>query len=309
MYTEVNKRLDVVGIGVSTLDMFTVVEEFPTKREVQKAVTMVLDGGGPVATAMITLSKLGASTVMIDNLGDDWSSSLILQDFKKYNVNIDCVEIFPGKSSSVANILVQEATGMRAIIYHPGTVLEIKNIAKYTNIIQSAQILHLNGRHFEASLQAIDIAKKAGTKVSFDGGANRYQPTMQLIVPKVDICIVAKEFALTYTGETNIERAGHALIAVGPEIVVITDGINGSWVFHEDAGMFHQPAFMMDNVVDTTGCGDSYHGGFLYGILNKMSLKKSAQFASAVAAINTQTLGGRSGLPSLQAVAKFLLRH
>jgi len=73
--------------------------------------------------------------------------------------------------------------------------------------------------------------------------------------------------------------------------------------------MFHQPAFMMDNVVDTTGCGDGYHGGFLYGILNKMSLKKSAQFASAVAAINTQTLGGRSGLPSLQAVVKSLLRH
>lgn len=306
MHNEVNKRLDVVGIGVSTLDMFTVVESFPTKREVQKAVTMVLDGGGPVATAMITLSKLGASTVMIDNLGDDWSGSLILQDFKKHNVNIDCIEIFPGQSSSVANILVEQATGMRAIIYQPGSVLEIKNIAKYANVIQAAQILHLNGRHFDASLQAIDIAKKAGTKVAFDGGANRYQSTMQLIVPKVDICIVAKEFALTYTGETNIEQAGHALIAIGPEIVAITDGINGSWVFHKDAE-FHQPAFMMDNVVDTTGCGDSYHGAFLYGIINKMSLTESAQFASAVAAINTQTLGGRRGLPSLEAVEKFLL--
>lgn len=145
---------------------------------------------------MSALSKLGASTVMIDNLGDDWSSALIMQDYKKYNVNIDCVEIFPGQSSSVANILVEQITGMRVIIYHAGSVLEIENIAKYADIIQSTPILHPNGRHFEASLQPIDIAKKTGTKVSFDGGANRYQSTMQLIVPKVDIYIVAKELLL-----------------------------------------------------------------------------------------------------------------
>jgi sulfofructose kinase len=309
MFDKVTKTIDVVGIGVSTLDMFTVVDAFPTKREVQKAVAMVLDGGGPVATAMVTLAKLGASTVMIDYLGDDWSGSLILEDLKKQNVDTHCLEIFHQHSSSVANILVQRDTGIRAIIYHPGSVPEVKDISKYSSVIPAAKVLHLNGRHLEASLQAMDIAKKAGVKVSFDGGANRYNPSMKLIVPKVDICIVAKEFALTYTGETTIDQAGTMLLKAGPELVVITDGINGSWIFNKNVGMFHQPAFKIDNIVDTTGCGDSYHGAFLYGLIHNMSLQNSAEFASAVAALNTQSLGGRKGLPSLKAVENFLLNY
>ena len=309
MYDKVTNKMDVVGIGVCTLDMFTVVNAFPTTREVQKAVAIVLDGGGPVATAMVTLAKLGANTVMIDNLGDDWSSSLIIEDFKKYNVNTHCLEIFPESSSSIANILVQKDTGIRAIIYHPGSVPEVKNIAKYASVIQKAKILHLNGRHLEANLQAIDIAKEAGVKVSFDGGANRYNPTMRLVVPKVDICIVAKEFALTYTNETTIDHAGRTLLKAGPGLVAITDGINGSWVFNKDVGLFHQPAFRIGNVVDTTGCGDSYHGAFLYGLIHNMSLQRTAEFASAVAALNTQSLGGRKGLPFLETVENFLLNH
>ncbi|MCC5465720.1 carbohydrate kinase family protein [Pelosinus sp. Bkl1] len=309
MYDELNSKVYVVGIGVSTLDMFTVVDAFPRTREVQKASKIVLDGGGPVATAMVTLAKLGANTIMIDNLGDDWSGLLIVEDFKKYNVHTHCLEIFPEHSSSIANILVEKDTGIRAILYHPGSVPEIREITKYTPIIQGAKVLHLNGRHLEASLAAIDIAKHAGVKISFDGGANRYNPNMRRIVPKVDICILAKEFALTYTDETKLDRAGESLIKSGLELVVITDGINGSWVFDNDIGVFHQPAFKMDNVVDTTGCGDSYHGGFLYGLLHNMPLKKCAEFASAVAALNTQALGGRKGLPSLKTVEKFLLSH
>ena len=309
MHDAVTKTIDVVGIGVSTLDMFTVVDAFPTIREVQKAVAMVLDGGGPVATAMVTLAKLGANTVMIDNIGDDWSGSLILEDFKKHKVNTQYIEIFPAHSSSVANILVQKDTGIRAIIYHPGSVPEVKDISKCAPIIQGSKVLHLNGRHLEASLQAMDIAQKAGVKVSFDGGANRYNPNMRLVVPKVNICIVAKEFALNYTGETTIAHAGRALLKVGPELVAITDGINGSWIFNEDVGLFHQPAFKIDNVMDTTGCGDSYHGAFLYGLIHNMSLQKTAEFASAVAALNTQFLGGRRGLPSLEIVEKFLLSY
>ena len=59
------QKIDVVGLGASTLDMFTVVERFPETREVQKAGDMLLDGGGPVATALVTLAKLGAATAMI----------------------------------------------------------------------------------------------------------------------------------------------------------------------------------------------------------------------------------------------------
>jgi sulfofructose kinase len=96
------------------------------------------------------------------------------------------------------------------------------------------------------------------------------------------------------------------LLTEGPRIVVVTDGTRGSWVLSQDGHAFHQPAYLLPEVVDTTGCGDSYHGAFLFGLLQGMGLQQTASFASAVAALNSQALGGRAGLPTLQRVMTFL---
>ena len=102
-----------------------------------------------------------------------------------------------------------------------------------------------------------DLARQAGVRVSFDGGAGRYRPDLRQLLPLVDICIVARAFAAEYTACDAIRPAAQALLTEGPSLVVITDGINGSWVFPKAAGSFHQPAFCMPQVVDTTGCGDA----------------------------------------------------
>ena len=65
------------------------------------------------------------------------------------------------------------------------------------------------------------------------------------------------------------------LLLEGPEIVVITDGKNGSWLYTKNIYGFHQPAFEMKNVIDTTGCGDSFHGAFLFGLINNNNLYDS----------------------------------
>jgi sulfofructose kinase len=87
---------------------------------------------------------------------------------------------------------------------------------------------------------------------------------------------------------------------------VITDGTRGSWIYPREGPSFHQPAYLLPEVVDTTGCGDSYHGAFLFGRLKGWDLEKTAAFASAVAALNSQHLGGRSGLPTLEQAISFL---
>jgi sugar/nucleoside kinase (ribokinase family) len=71
---------------------------------------------------------------------------------------------------------------------------------------------------------------------------------------------------------------------------------------------FHQPAYLLPTVVDTTGCGDSFHGAFLFGLLQGMTLQETASLASAVAALNSQRLGGRGGLPSLEQAQEFVSR-
>ena len=87
MSTFPQKKIDILGIGASTLDRFIVVDHYPTGREVQQVLSSTNDGGGPVATALAVAGKYGARTAMIDSIGDDMVGRHILDDFKKYNVN------------------------------------------------------------------------------------------------------------------------------------------------------------------------------------------------------------------------------
>jgi sugar/nucleoside kinase (ribokinase family) len=79
-------------------------------------------------------------------------------------------------------------------------------------------------------------------------------------------------------------------------VLVITDGVRGSWVWSNDGAAFHQPAIQVPEVVDTTGCGDVYHGAFLHGLLSGWTLEKCAAFASDWAAQTARGLGGRWAL-------------
>jgi sugar/nucleoside kinase (ribokinase family) len=113
------------------------------------------------------------------------------------------------------------------------------------------------------------------------------------------VCIVARDFAEHYTQTADSQRTADALLNAGPRLVVITDGARGSWVRSRHGEAFHQPAFLSSRTVDTTGCGDSYHGAFLFGLLRGWELRRTAALASAVASLNSQALGGRGGLPTL----------
>jgi len=299
---------DVVGLGVSVIDIVQLVDHFPAKEEVQRAEEMAIQGGGPVATAMVTLSRLGARVAMLDVVGDDWRGRLIREGLREEGVCTDYMRQRAGCSSSLASILVTRKNGARTIVYTPGTTPALTPAELPRAEIESARFLHLNGRHWEACLQAGAWAREsdAEVKVSFDGGAHRFRPELRQLVPLVDICIVARDFAERYTGETDIGRAADALVEQGPQIVVITAGVRGSWVLKRGGEIFHQPAYLFPKVVDTTGCGDSYHGAFLFGLLRGMELAQTASFASAVAALNSQQLGGRRGLPTLRQVKAFL---
>jgi sulfofructose kinase len=298
-------EIDVIGLGVSTVDIVSLVDHYPAEEEVQRAIDMTVQGGGPVATAMVTLARLGAKTAMIDAIGDDWRGALIREEFQREGV-VDLLKMRKGCTSSTACILVSKNDGARSIVYSPGTAPEFSPDDLPGPVITAAKILHVNGRHWEASVQAIKIAHEAKVKVSFDGGAQRYRPEMEQLVPLTDICIVARDFAEKYTRETDIHMSAEMLLESGPSLVVITDGIKGSWIHARDGQAFHQPAYQLPRVVDTTGCGDSYHGAFLFGLLKGLTLEQTASFASAVAAMNTQHLGGRSGLPTHAQAVSFL---
>jgi len=302
------KQLDVIGLGASTIDILTLVERFPARREVQQAQSTAIQGGGPVATAMVAVSRFGGKSAMIDSIGDDWAGELVMREFQNEGVGTDFIEVHRGQTTAVSNILVSTGDGARAILFQPGTAPEPVLSEAQKNAIRSAKILHISGRHWNACMLAIELAKREGARVSLDGGADRFTPKMKTLVPLTDICIVARDFAAKCTGETDPSLAVKFLLAEGPEIAVVTDGIHGSWVCSREA-YFHQPAFHFPHIVDTTGCGDSYHGAFLAALAEGFHIEISAAIASAVAGMNTQRLGGRAGIPNRDELIDFLKKQ
>ena len=299
-------KTEVIGLGAATVDVLCLVDHLPAEDEVLRALEISSQGGGPVATAMVTIARLGAGAAMIDTIGDDWRGALIRDEFQREGVSVDYLKQGMGWTSSTSCILVKRDDGARSIVWSPGTAPDFSPADLPRTAIASAKILHVNGRHLEACMEAVGIARRAGVQVSFDGGAGRYRAELEQLLPLTDICIVARDFAEKYTRESDIGKAAAMLLSSGPGLVVITEGIKGSWIYPRAHQSFHQPAYLLPNVVDTTGCGDSYHGAFLFGLLKGLDLEKTASLASAVAALNSQHLGGRSGLPTYEEVNSFL---
>lgn len=318
-----NEVIDIVGIGASTLDRFIVVDHFPTGREVQEAISSTTDGGGPVATALATAGKYGSRTVMIDRIGDDMVGRYILEDFHKYNVNTEGIQVDADAKSGTATILVKQKTGERAVFFERSTASDPEFLDNYQGLIENASIVHINGRHRHLMRTAIDIARQSGTIISLDGGAQRYDDDMRPITELSHVVIVARDYAEKYTGATNLEEACCIIHDRGALIAGVTDGANGSYFVWPDGTAYRCQPFPQASVVDTTGAGDSFHGAFLsklavsirqenalYGefikpidilqSLDHKQLESAAIFASAVSALNTQGIGGRSALPSLK---------
>ena len=332
-----NEVIDIVGIGASTLDRFIVVDHFPTGREVQQAISSTTDGGGPVATALATAGKYGSRTVMIDRIGDDMVGRYILEDFHKYNVNTEGIQVDADAKSGTATILVKQKTGERAVFFERATATEPEFLEAHKQLIESAYILHINGRHRKLMRSAMAVAKEVGTIISLDGGAQRYDEDMKPITEASHIVIVARDYAEKYTGTTNLEDACRIIHERGAFIAGVTDGANGSYFVWPDGTSYRCEPFTQATVVDTTGAGDSFHGAFLANLVHTINhmkgqdatsttkhdrasihavellkacahsdLEKAAIFASAVASLNTQGIGGRSPLPTLKSVQELI---
>ena len=148
------------------------------------------------------------------------------------------------------------------------------------------------------------MARDAGVLVSFDGGAGEAWREVGTLLPLVDVLVVARQFALNFTGEVNPAAAGPLLLRTGAREVIITDGANGCW-YWDAAGSLRQPAFQV-SVVDTTGAGDVFHGAYAYALLQGWEPALRLKFASATAALKCTQPGGRLGIPTAGQVHDFL---
>lgn len=284
----------VIGIGAATWDHLCIVPEFPAGEGVQQAIASRFQGGGPVATALCVLAKLGTPAAVLDAQGDDAIGKQIREELKHFGVVTGFIRVQTGASSAHATILVRQRDGARHIMFSPSSAGEFRPEDVPEDEIATAKLIHLNGRHEAACFRAIELAKKHRVPVSFDGGAGRFRgEASRRLVAASSIRILARSFAAELCGTEDIDAMARSLSDSAMNVLVITDGSHGSHVWSRTGENFHQPAFAANPLIDTTGCGDVFHGAFLHGWLQDWPIRKCAEFASKMAAANAEGLGGR----------------
>lgn len=294
---------DVAGLGCACLDFLGIVPHLPDRDDQVWMSDSIQQGGGMVSTGLVTLSRLGVSTAFAGKIGNDMAGRVVKEEFDLYGVDSAHLIMAPGGSTPVSMILVDESTGQRTIMAG-GSSVEMSPAEVPTGVVASAKYLLLDTTTRQAALAAAGIARDAGVPVVLDADSLSRPQDIRELLRSTDYLIASKVFAEALTGLTSPSDAAEALSGYGSSVTVVTLGEKGSLTL-ADGRSFHTPAFPVE-VVDTTGAGDVYHGAFIFGLLREWQLEKTAEFASAVAAMNCTRLGGRQGIPTLDEAISFL---
>lgn len=282
----------VLGVGAATWDELWLVDRFRDSECVKEASAQETMGGGPVATALCTLSQLGNRTAMIDSCSDDEAGVKIVSDLKRWNVETSLMQCCPNATSARAVILVRAADGARQIYFLPSNLGAPTMTNEMRQALANARLLHLNGRHESLARLMAAEAQDLEVEISFDGGAGRYREGIRDLVQASHVRIVSHDFAVRYSGSNDLKMMFQELLSPPARIVVITVGKDGCYWARPDGKIHHSrpPAV---TVVDTTGCGDVFHGVFLHGWIRGWWPERCASLACTLAALNAEGLGGR----------------
>lgn len=296
------KRIDVVGLGYCTLDYLTLVNQYPEIDTKEEVIDFLEDGGGPTATALVTLARFGIPTSFIGKAGDDARGKLIVRQLRQEGVDLSNFIVEKNKVSPLSLIVIDKNSGKRTIIYTKGNVSKIQPAEVARDVLRRARILHIDGHQIEASVAACKRARELNVKVVFDAGSIR--PGMEELLMLSDYVLASRTFALAFTRAKTIEDAAEKLFSTTANTVVVTNGEQGGFCI-SNRSRFHYPAYQVETV-DTTGAGDVFHGAFDYGLLQEWPLEKTIRFASIVAGLKCRKMGGRNGIPDLQDVMALL---
>lgn len=292
---------DMIGIGGGCIDHLSVVRRTPDGWE--ECGPPLVQGGGLAATGATAVARLGGSIELWGIVGDDHHGQMIYAELQRDGVDMSQVRVVPGMRSPCSFIEVDADTGERTI-YGSGFGVYPPDVETYFDPARARTAKAMLVTTF-APRAAIEAAKQlhaVGGKVVAD--LARVDGPIAELARHVDAIIMPEFSVEPLVGSFDIPRALYALAEIGSSMPAITVGARGSYYLSQGI-VYHCPAFPV-RVVDTTGCGDSFHGAFTYAMAQRWNQHEAIRFSSAVAAVKATKLGGRSGLPTLATVQEFM---
>ncbi len=296
------KPFHVVGMGLNAVDELCVVPHYPQFDTKVRMQSLSRQGGGQVATAMVALARWGLRVRYVGKVGDDERGHFSLESIREEGVEVSHVTAEPGATNQFAFIIIDARSGERTILWDRDERLQYREGELCREAICSGSVLHVDGHDVSATHQALRWAREAGIPTVLD--IDKVEGGTSEMIRLVDFLISSRSFPSLFTGIGEPERA---LKALGREVrgfVAMTLGREGALALTPQ-GPLHSPGFVVD-AVDTTGAGDVFHAGFLFGLLRGWELERILEFANAVAAMKCTQLGGRPGIPRLPEALAFL---
>lgn len=285
-------QVDVVGVGLNATDTLIPVPHFPergSKVEIHSANAMP---GGQVASAMAACQQWGLRSRYIGKIGDDMYADLHRAEFARLGVEAHLFTA-PGCPSQQAFILV-DPSGERTVLWKRDPRLTLLRQELQRGWIINAHMLHLDGHDTDAATQAAQWAHAAGVPVVVD--LDDLYEGYEKLLPNIDFLITSRDIPARLTGEQDLRKSLSQLQQrYHCRLAAATLGQEG--VLAWDGQQFHYAAAYRVDAIDTTGAGDTFHAGFIYGFLQGWDLPRQLDFACAAAAMNCTAVGARGIQP------------
>jgi len=294
-------NFDVVCFGALNMDRLYRVNEIAREGEERFILGFKESPGGSAANTAAGLAKLGVKTGYIGKVANDREGQILLDDFKNVGVNTNGITVSrKGKSGIVIGFVDQ--LGERAMYLDPGVNDQLGFEEITLEYAGSAKFLHLTSfrgeKPFDAQKKLVEALPRA-VKVTLDPGDIYARKGLRSLMPIMKQCfaVFPNESEIKLLTGKDYEKGSEALIEMGVGLVAVKLGAKGCYV--TDGREKHLIAPYQVDVVDTTGAGDAFCTGFLYGLIKNKGLYECGKLGNFVASRCIRAAGAREGLPRL----------
>lgn len=307
-----SEKSGIVILGIFAADTAYKAKRLPHIAETLMGSGFSLGPGGKGSNQAIAAAMAGGKVTFISRVGNDPFGEMALAAYSQAGVKANVMKM-DGVSSGAAFIFVDEVSGDNAIIVVPGAagLIGIEDVDANRAEIESAAIFMTQlEQPLEAALHGLAMAKRAGVKTIFNPAPARAIPDE--IYRLCDFIVPNEVEAAELVGhpirtDEQVRAAGRTLLDRGAQAVIITLGARGA--FYHSAGQSEfVPAFSAGNVIDTTGAGDAFLGGFATAISEGQTPIEAIRFGSATAAIAVTRPGTAPAMPSRAEISALLRR-
>jgi ribokinase len=290
-------KFDVIGFGALNVDKIYRVSRIAREGEESFILNAKDSPGGSAANTVVGLARLGARTGFIGKVARDDEGELLLADFRREGVNTDGIVIAKEGSSGTVSAFVDKK-GERALYVHPSVNDTLAFEEINIDYVKQTEFLHLasmDEKPFQAQKKL--VAELPNLKVSLDPGEIYARKGLTKLKPMMKRCFVvmpSENEVKLLTGKGWREGA-NTLLGEGARIVAVKLGKKGCFI--TDGSQNHMVPPFRAEVVDTTGAGDAWNAGFLYGLVRKKDLFECGRLGNLVASRCIAKVGARTGLP------------